>query len=164
MEMPDTTTDQVVNVVLTGADLVRGAEAKREKVKETLLNIIEGHIQNPNTRSGYRTAWHGFFKFCSEYRLELEKMQPFHIRMYLKGYPGGVATQRQHLSAIRLLFNELVEQGVVALNPAAEPSRRRFNARVHTRQYLKRTKSRFSWEQLNSNALETFVTRLFSAS
>ena len=119
MEMPDTTTDQVVNVVLTGADLVRGAEAKHERVKETLLNTIEGRIQNPNTRSAYRTAWRGFFKFCSEYRLELDKVKPFHMGMYLKRHLGSIATQRQHLSAIRLLFNELLEQGVVELNPAA---------------------------------------------
>ena len=32
---------------------------------------------------------------------------------------GGVATQRQHLSAIRLLFDHLLEKGVVELNPAA---------------------------------------------
>ena len=72
MEMPDTTTDQVANAVLTGADLMRGSEAKREKTKETLLNIIEGRIQNANTRSAYRTAWHGLFRFCSEYRLEAD--------------------------------------------------------------------------------------------
>ena len=119
MEIPDTTTDQIVNVVLTGADLVRGAEAKREKVKETLLNIIEGRIQNPNTRSAYRTAWRGFFNFCSEYKLDLERVKPYHFGLFLKRHPGSVATQRQHLAAVRVLFDHLLEQGLVDLNPAA---------------------------------------------
>jgi integrase/recombinase XerD len=48
------------------------------------------------------------------------EVKPFHMGMYLKRRLGGIATQRQHLSAIRLLFNELLEQGVVELNPAAK--------------------------------------------
>lgn len=111
---------ELTEVAFTASDLVRGAAAKREKVKETLLNIIEGRIQNTNTRSAYRTAWRGFFNFCSEYRLELDKVKPFHMGMYLKRHLGSIATQRQHLSAIRLLFNELLEQGVVEVNPAAK--------------------------------------------
>jgi hypothetical protein len=86
------------------------------------------------------------------YRLELDKVKPFHIGMYLKRHLGSIATQRQHLSAIRLLLNELLEQGVVELNPAARAKPRACNERVHTPQCLKRTKSRPSWEQLNSNA------------
>lgn len=119
METPDITDHQVVNVVLTSADLVRGAEAKREKVKETLLNILEGRIQNPNTRNAYKIAWRAFFQFCSEYKLELDRVKPYHFGLFLKRHLGSVATQRQHLAAVRLLFDHLLEQGVVESNPAA---------------------------------------------
>ena len=119
METPDTTDHQVASVVLTRADLVRGPEAKREKVKETLLNIIEGRIQNPNTRSAYRIAFRRFFEFCSEYKLEFDRIKPYHFGLFLKRHLGSVATQRQHLAAVRLLFDHLLEQGVVDSNPAA---------------------------------------------
>jgi hypothetical protein len=49
--------------------------------------------------------WRGFFKFCSEYKLELDRVKPFHLGLFLKRHLGGVATQRQHLSAVRLLFD-----------------------------------------------------------
>ena len=39
--------------------------------------------------------------------------------MWLKRHPGGISTQRQHLAAVRLLFDHLLEQGVVNTNPAA---------------------------------------------
>jgi hypothetical protein len=41
------------------------------------------------------------------------------VPVRVKRHPGSVATQRQHLAAIRLLFDHLLEKGVVELNPAA---------------------------------------------
>ena len=111
---------EFTDVAFTAGDLAAGsAESKRRKTAETLLNILEGRIQNPNTRSAYKVAWRYFFAFCSKYRLELDKVKPYHVGMFLKRHLGGVATQRQHLAAIRLLFDQLLEQGVVETNPAA---------------------------------------------
>ena len=46
-------------------------------------------------------------------------MKPYHFGLWLKRHPGSVATQRQHLAAVRLLFDHLLEKGVVDINPAA---------------------------------------------
>jgi integrase len=46
-------------------------------------------------------------------------VKPYHFGLWLKRHSGSVATQRQHLAAIRLLFDHLLEKGVVELNPAA---------------------------------------------
>jgi integrase/recombinase XerD len=94
-------------------------ESKRQKTADTLLNILEGRIRNKNTRSAYKTAWRSFFQFCSEFKLELHAVKPYQVGMWLKRHPGGVSTQRQHLAAVRLLFDHLLEQGVVDINPAA---------------------------------------------
>jgi integrase len=51
--------------------------------------------------------------------LELDRAKPYHVGMWLKRHPGSVATQRQHLAAVRLLFDHLLEKGVVDINPAA---------------------------------------------
>jgi integrase/recombinase XerD len=39
--------------------------------------------------------------------------------MWLPRHPGSVATQRHHLAAVRLLFDYLLQQGVVEISPAA---------------------------------------------
>jgi len=101
---------EVTEVVFTGSHLVAGSsESKRQKTAETLLNILEGRIRNKNTKSGYKVAWRSFFGFCSEYKLELNRVKPYHIGMWLKRHPGSVATQRQHLAAVRLLFDQLLQ-------------------------------------------------------
>jgi site-specific recombinase XerD len=124
-----------MKVGLSAGDLVPGStsEYKRQKTAETLLNILEGRIRNPNTRNAYKTAWRSFFEFCSEYKLELERVKPYHFGLWLKRHPGSVATQRQHLAAVRLLFDHLLEKGVVELNPAARAKPPRLEReRAHT--------------------------------
>ena len=111
---------ELKEVVFTAVDLILGSsESKRAKVSETLLNILEGRVRNSNTRKAYKSAWRSFFQFCSEYKLELHRVKPYHFGMWLKRHTGSVATQRQHLAAVRLLFDHLLEKGVVDINPAA---------------------------------------------
>jgi integrase/recombinase XerD len=120
IEAPVTENTELAEVVLTAADLIpSSSEAKRQKTAETLLNILEGRIRNKNTRSAYKIAWRSFFEFCSVYKLEVERVKPYHFGLWLKRHPGSVATQRQHLAAVRILFDHLLEKGVVELNPAA---------------------------------------------
>jgi hypothetical protein len=88
--------------VFMAADLISGSfESKGAKVFETLLNILEGRVRNSNTRKAYKTAWRSFFEFCSVYKLDLERVKPYHFGLWLKRHPGSVATQRQHLAAVR---------------------------------------------------------------
>ena len=111
---------ELKEVVFTAADLISGSsESERAKVSETLLNILEGRVRNSNTRKAYKAAWRSFFEFCSEYKLELDRAKPYHVGMWLNRHTGSVATQRQHLAAVRLLFDHLLEKGVVDVNPAA---------------------------------------------
>jgi integrase/recombinase XerD len=76
-------------------------------------------VRNPNTRSAYRVAWRSFLAFCSERRLELESVKAYHVGSWLDQHPGSRSTQRQHLAAVRLLFDSLMMRGVVEYNPAA---------------------------------------------
>jgi integrase/recombinase XerD len=111
---------ELKEIVFTAADLILGSsESNRAKVAETLLNILEGRVRNSNTRKAYKAAWRSFFQFCSEYKLELHRVKPYHFGLWLKRHTGSVATQRQHLAAVRLLFDHLLEKGVVDINPAA---------------------------------------------
>ena len=46
-------------------------------------------------------------------------MKPYHLGLWLKGHAGGIATQRQHLAAVRLLFDHLLTKGMFDSDPAA---------------------------------------------
>ena len=76
-------------------------------------------MRNPNTRSAYRVAWRSFLAFCSARQLELESVKAYHVGAWLDQHPGSRSTQRQHLAAVRLLFDSLMMRGVVEYNPAA---------------------------------------------
>ena len=120
IEDPAAEKNQLWNVAFAAANSIPGSsESKRAKTAETFLNILEGQIRNTNTRTAYKVAWRSFFQFCSEYKLELDRVKPYHFGLWLKRHTGSVATQRQHLAAVRLLFDHLLEKGVVDLNPAA---------------------------------------------
>ena len=64
-------------------------------------------------------AWRSFLAFCSARQLELESVKAYHVGAWLDQHPGSRSTQRQHLAAVRLLFDSLMMRGVVEYNPAA---------------------------------------------
>jgi integrase/recombinase XerD len=102
-------------------------DQKRQQTAETLLNLLEGKISNPNTRQAYKNAWRQFFLFCSEYKLELDRIRPYHFNLWRNHHTGSLATQRQHLAAIRRLFDHLLENGLLNVNPAARATVDRLN-------------------------------------
>jgi hypothetical protein len=106
--------------VLAPFDLLEGiSESARAKTAETLLELLGARVRNPNTRSAYRVAWRSFLAFCSTRQLELEHVKAYHVGAWLVQHPGSRSTQRQHLAAVRLLFDSLMMRGVVEYNPAA---------------------------------------------
>ena len=107
-------------VLLVPFDLLDGtSEATRAKTAETFLELLGARVRNPNTRSAYRVAWRSFLAFCSARQLELGSVKAYHVGSWLDQHPGSKSTQRQHLAAVRLLFDHLMMRGVVEYNAAA---------------------------------------------
>jgi integrase len=107
-------------VLLAAFDLVADtSESTRAKTAETFLELLGARVRNPNTRSAYRVAWRSFLAFCSARQLELGRVKAYHVGSWLDQHPGSRSTQRQHLAAVRLLFDSLMMRGVVEYNPAA---------------------------------------------
>jgi hypothetical protein len=114
---------QVVTVGEDGRKETREITSiQRADVKpETLgLTLAEGKmiLKTCNTRSAYRVAWRSFLAFCSARQLELESVKAYHVGSWLDQHPGSRSTQRQHLAAVRLLFDSLMMREVVEYNPA----------------------------------------------
>jgi site-specific recombinase XerD len=79
-----------------------------------------GSIENDNTRAAYSRACALFFAWCDSRDLALADIEPIHVGAYVKaiGEKFEKPTVKQHLAAIKMLFDWLVVGQIVAINPA----------------------------------------------
>jgi site-specific recombinase XerD len=87
--------------------------------RKRFLEFFTATIRNENTRMAYARAVGGFFEWCQGYRLELIDIEPIHVAAYIERHSGAAPTVKQHLAAIRMLFDWLVTGQIIAMNPAA---------------------------------------------
>ncbi len=79
------------------------------------------NIRNPNTRRAYFKAVEGFAAWCADKGLgDLSGMTPMHVAGYVEqlGRTHSKPTVKQHLAAIRMLFDWLVTGHIMESNPA----------------------------------------------
>ncbi len=82
------------------------------------LEFFTANIPNDNTRAAYFRAVGRFFTWCQARGLDLHAITPVHVAAYFKTHTGSVATKKQHLAALRMLFDYLVVGQVMPTNPA----------------------------------------------
>src|SRR5271170_6411436 len=96
------------------------------------LEFFAASIGNENTRMAYYRAVCSFFAWLDQYRIgDLADIEPLHVAAYIKTLKVSAAgkpavkereaskpTVKQHLAAIRMLFDWLVVGQVLAINPA----------------------------------------------
>src|SRR6058998_2777778 len=109
------------DVVRAGFDdlpaIIRGAG---ERASWRFLEFFTANIRNKNTRQAYARAVRDFFRWCDSRKvLNLEDVRPFLIAAYIESHPGSAPTVKQHLAAIKMLFDWLVIGHIVDVNPAS---------------------------------------------
>lgn len=84
------------------------------------LEFFTVNIRNPNTREAYARACALFLAWCEERRFELDTIEPMVVAAYIEQLTKSRAPQtvKQHLAAIRMLFDWLVIGQVIPHNPA----------------------------------------------
>jgi site-specific recombinase XerD len=85
------------------------------------LEFFAATIRNKNTRMAYYRACVRFFAWCDEHRIgQLADIEPLHVSAYIETMQTSFEkpSVKQHLAAIRMLFDWLVTGQVVATNPA----------------------------------------------
>jgi site-specific recombinase XerD len=85
------------------------------------LEFFAATIRNRNTRAAYLHAVSRFFAWCDHHKLgQLADIEPLHVAAYIEalGENFEKPTVKQHLAAIRMLFDWLVTGQIVATNPA----------------------------------------------
>jgi site-specific recombinase XerD len=81
--------------------------------------FVFGTIRNEHTRVAYIHAIRQFLSWSARRKLALHQIAPKDVGQYISEHDGAPATKKQHLAAIRHLFDVLVIRHAVILNPAA---------------------------------------------
>ena len=82
--------------------------------------FFTANIRNRNTRKAYFVAASQFSDWCERRKLLLHEVQPVHVAAYIEKImeTHSKPTVKQHLAAIRMLFDWLVTGQIIPLNPA----------------------------------------------
>src|SRR6202163_4852935 len=84
------------------------------------VEFFAATIRNRNTRAAYANAIAQFFAWCERHRVHtLHEIKPVVIAAYIESHPMAAPTVKQHLAAIRMLFDFLVTGQIVPMNPAS---------------------------------------------
>jgi site-specific recombinase XerD len=95
--------------------------APTPKAAQRVLEFFTAQVNNDHTRKAYLNAARRFAQWCEAHELhELAQVQPFHVAAFVKQLQGQFSppTVKQHLAALRMLFDWLVTGHVIETNPA----------------------------------------------
>jgi site-specific recombinase XerC len=95
--------------------------AAGEPASRRFLEFFAATISNKNTRAAYYRAVCHFFAWLEQHGIdELVGIEPLHVAAYVEQLQHAMAkpTVKQHLAAIRMLFDWLLVGQVLATNPA----------------------------------------------
>jgi len=83
--------------------------------------FFTANIRNPNTRAAYFHAASRFFAWCEGHGISLRRVEPMLVAAYIEQLQARFTppSVKQHLAALRMLFDWLVVGQVVPFNPAA---------------------------------------------
>jgi integrase/recombinase XerD len=92
-----------------------------ERASIRFIEFFTANIRNPNTRAAYARAVWQFLEWTEERRLPLQNLNPIFVSAHIEGIQSHLLppSVKQHLAAIRMLFDYLVIGQVVPHNPAA---------------------------------------------
>lgn len=96
--------------------------APTPEASKRFIEFFTANIRNPNTRKAYARTTVEFATWCENNGFnKLHDIEPVHVAAYIETLQLKLASPsvKQHLAAIRMLFDWLVVGQVVAVNPAS---------------------------------------------
>jgi integrase/recombinase XerD len=109
-------------LVRAGLDVLPAiVRAQGEHASHRFIEFFTATIRNRNTRAAYARAVKQFFDWCEVHRLQLHEIEAITVAAYVEQLGGRASkpTIKQHLAAIRQLFDYLTTGGILEVNPAA---------------------------------------------
>jgi integrase/recombinase XerD len=92
-----------------------------EQAWRKFIEFFTARIRNRNTRDAYARVVRQFSEWCVAHRLTLHQLNPFFVAAYIEDLGAAYSrpTVKQHLAAVRMLFDFLVVSQILPSNPAA---------------------------------------------
>jgi integrase/recombinase XerD len=158
-KQPILLTDQVVlppALVRAGLEalpvIIRG---EGERASHRFIEFFTATIRNRNTRMAYARAVKQFFDWCDERRLKLADIGAITVATYIEqlGTKTSKPTVKQHLAAIRQLFDYLTTGGTLEANPAASVRGPKFVVRRGKTPVLSSEEARKLLDSIETNTL-----------
>src|SRR6202047_3530463 len=115
--------DGINEVIVAPSQDLRPAPlfAPTRKAARRFLEFFTAQINNAHTRRAYLNATRRFADWCASKEIhELAQVQPFHVAAFVHDLQDELSppSVKQHLAAIRMLFDWLVTGHVIETNPA----------------------------------------------
>jgi site-specific recombinase XerC len=123
-----------------------------DKASVRFLEFFASAIRNPNTRRAYAHAVGEFLAWCAQAGVgSITAVQPLHVAAWIELQTQTLSspTVKQHLAAIRHLFDWLVIGQVVPHNPAASVRGPSHTARQGKTPVLDATEARQLLDSIN---------------
>jgi site-specific recombinase XerD len=92
-----------------------------------------------------------FLSWCDERGLDLHSIEPLAVAAYIERHPGSPQTIHQHLTAIRRLFDWLVEGKILSENPAEPVRGPRYSVKKGKTPVLTREEARKLLESIDTS-------------
>src|SRR3954468_14336132 len=92
-----------------------------ERAGFAFIDFFTAQIRNRNTRAAYAVAVRPFCSWADARGLSLATLRTHHVAAYVEllGKHYSPPSVKQHLAAVRMLFDWLVVRQVIEMNPAA---------------------------------------------
>ncbi len=129
--------------------------AQGERASRRFIEFFTASIRNRNTRMAYARAVKQFFDWCDEHRLELHEIEAVTVAAYIEqlGNQASKPTVKQHLAAIRQLFDYLTTGGILEVNPAASVRGPKYVVKRGKTPVLSAEEARTLLDSIESNTL-----------
>lgn len=92
-----------------------------EQAEKRYVEFFTANIRNPNTRKAYLRSINQFMSWCDKYQITLKAIEPVNVSVYIETLlqDKSPATVKQHLAALKMLFDYLVVGQIVPFNPVS---------------------------------------------
>jgi site-specific recombinase XerD len=152
-------------IVLVREGLEQTREAKQfpvliekagEKAKYKFLEFFMATLSNENTRESYARAAYRFLSWCETKGLELSTIHPVAAAAYFQKLEQevSVASVKQHLSALKHMFDFFVTEGVSPFNPVASVKGPKYSPKHGKTPHLTPEETRALFESVEGEGLK----------
>jgi site-specific recombinase XerD len=130
--------------------------AAGDRASFRLVEFFTANIRNRNTRTAYAHAVRRFSAWCQGRGFRLEELTPVHVAAYIEqlGQELAKPSVKQHLAALRMLFDYLVIGQVVPHNPAASVRGPRYVVKTGKTPVLTREEARRLFDAIDQTTDE----------